>query len=65
MIGKDVEKTHEEGEIHHDDIAKDNPSMGVTYIGTDGKEINSFDVAKELATKHTEGMITTVVVGRR
>lgn len=59
LTGQDVEKTHEDGEVHHDDIAKDNPEMGVTILGTNGS-INTFKAAKEVATRHSEEIIKTV-----
>jgi RHS repeat-associated protein len=61
LMGQDVDNTHEDGEVHHNDIAKDNPEMGTTYLGEDGSKINTFDAAKNVATRHSEEVIKTVL----
>ena len=47
----DIEQTHKDGNVHHDDIAKDNLEMGKEIKGKNGS-INTFEAAKSLAIKN-------------
>ena len=59
----DVGETNAEGDVHHDDIAKDSEEMGRTINGTNGS-VNTFDAARAVATRHTKKVAKKVAKGK-
>ena len=62
LQGKDVKKTNKGGNIHHDQIAKDNTDMGQEVYSTDGKSsINTYDAAVKTAEKESLRVVNQII----
>ena len=53
-----IKKSNMEGNVHHDQIAKDDKSMGKNIKSKNGKKsINTFDAARNLAQRQTNKIV--------
>ena len=54
---KDIQETHEKGKDHHDDLAKDDLSMGKKVTNSKGETLNTHTAARDVATRHSTKII--------